>query len=108
MTIEISTENQRDELLWRAAKRRVNFRHHLITYIIMNGFFWAVWFVFGGFKFGGGYPWPVWASLGWGIGLALDYVHSYIVPLEGRDKHYQFEKEYQKLKEQNKSNNIKK
>ena len=101
MTTEITENNRRDELLWRAAKRRVNFRHHLITYILVNSFLWALWFVGGGFRFNG-FPWPVWPTLGWGIGLAMDYIHSYVIPMEGKDKRHQIETEYQKLKQQNK------
>jgi hypothetical protein len=34
----------RDEQLWRIAKKRAGFKKHLATYIIINGFLWAVWF----------------------------------------------------------------
>jgi hypothetical protein len=69
---------QRDENLWRIAKKRAAFRKHLYTYIIIVGFLWGVWWFTIGRRSGfTGYPWPVWVMLGWGIGLAFNYFDAY-------------------------------
>lgn len=86
---------QQDNELWKIAKKRVAFKKHLATYIIMNTFFWALWLFskgFNGIEFHG-MPWPVWPGLGWGIGLAFNYFSAY----HGENKH-SVEKEYEKLK----------
>jgi hypothetical protein len=42
------------------------FRIHLTVYVAVIGFLVAIWLTTGG-----GYFWPVWPALGWGLGLAL-------------------------------------
>jgi hypothetical protein len=32
----------KDPVLWEIARRRASFRSHLLTYMVMNAFFWAV------------------------------------------------------------------
>lgn len=57
------------ELRARAAKslkRKQEFRQHLVSYVIVNGFLVALWAITSR-----GYFWPVWPMLGWGIGLAF-------------------------------------
>jgi len=82
----------RDPELWKVAKNRAGFKWHLVTYIIINGFFWILWLITDEHQ-GGGLPWPVWPMLGWGIGLAFNYFHAYH---GGED--YLAKKEYEKLK----------
>ena len=89
----------RDEHLWRIAKKRAGFKKHLASYIIVNGFLWAMWyFTQGSSEFEemeyGNYPWPIWSTLGWGIGLAFSYYSAY-----HGDKETDTMKEYQKLKD---------
>lgn len=72
----METTQQRDERLWKIAKSRTAFRTSLMVYLIMNGFFWALWFVTTN-RYEGGTPWPVWPGLGWGLGLAFQYVHAF-------------------------------
>jgi len=90
----------KDPELWEIAQKRASFKKHLLTYIIVNGFLWALWFfsnddhdysdqMFDHYNF----PWPIWSTLGWGIGLAFHYAGAYIFP-----KTNSVEKEYQKLK----------
>jgi hypothetical protein len=43
------------------------------------------------------YPWPIWTTLGWGIGLAFHFAGAYIFPRANS-----VESEYQKLKDQQK------
>ncbi|MBL7883293.1 MAG: 2TM domain-containing protein [Bacteroidia bacterium] len=70
--------DNRDEHLWRIAKKRVKFKRHLATYIVVNGFLWVLWW----FTHHNDYeysriPWPAWSTLGWGIGIAFSYFGAY-------------------------------
>ena len=91
--------DDRDEQLWRIAKKRAGFKKHLASYIIINGFLWAVWFFTKGnpdMEEMNEYntPWPIWSTLGWGIGLAFNYFSAYMDTRETDTM-----KEYQKLKD---------
>jgi hypothetical protein len=90
-----STNKERDEKLWRLAKRRASFKRHFATYLIMNAFFWAVWFFSTRGRSHYGLPWPVWPMLGWGIGLAFHYIGAYVSPETNS-----VEREYEKLKKE--------
>lgn len=80
-----------DKQLWTIAKRRSLFKKRLLIYFFVNSFLCAIWFITIG-KDGGKF-WPVWSILGWGFGLAIQYVYAY------RDVHFvSTEKEYEKLK----------
>ena len=85
---------QKDENLWRLAKKRADFKKHLYTYIIINTFLWAIWFVTMGHEEMNWYTaWPIWPTLGWGIGIAFNYFDAY-----HGSKADLVEKEYEKLK----------
>ena len=89
----------RDEQLWRMAKKRASFKKQLASYIIINGFLWAMWYITQGHPdfdddYGNQFPWPIWCTLGWGIGLAFSYYGAY-----HNDKETDTMKEYQKLKD---------
>lgn len=86
-------ENVKDPELWEIAQKRASFKLHLTVYIIMNIFLWLLWYFTGQHASGNGFPWPVWASFGWGIGLFFHFLGAYIYP-----KNYSIEREYQKLK----------
>ena len=83
---------ERDQQLWKIAKKRAGFKRHLASYIIVNAFLWGVW-AFSGHDES---YWPVWCSMGWGIGLAFSYYDAYH---DNRDEDIM--KEYQKLKNEN-------
>ena len=86
----------KDPELWRIASKRAKFKRHLAAYIIVNGFLWAIWFVTVGKDEGLGNifaAWPIWSSLGWGMGLAFSYVNAYH-NIGSKDD---VEKEYDKL-----------
>lgn len=85
----------RDENLWRIAKKRAGFKRHLAAYIIINGFLWIMWLMTmheAGMQ-NELIPWPLWSTVGWGIGLAFNYYGAY---LENRDSTTM--REYEKLK----------
>ena len=84
----------KDPGLWEIAQNRASFKSHLLTYILVNGFFWALWY-FTGDKSDSieSFPWPLWSMLGWGIGLAFHFAEAYIFT-----EAHSVEKEYQKLK----------
>jgi hypothetical protein len=87
-----------DEILWEIAKKRASFKTHLTTYVVINGFLWALWIFQTRGNSSNIYPWPIWTTMGWGIGLVFHYLAAYVYPGENL-----VEKEYEKLKrEQNK------
>jgi hypothetical protein len=88
-----TNQEQRDMQLWKLAEKRAKFKNHLGIYVIMNAFFWALWFFTDRHNYGVDVPWPIWPMLGWGIGLAFNYFDAY-----HNDKMMSTEKEYEKLK----------
>ena len=95
----------KDPILWEIAQKRASFKKHLASYVIVNGFLWALWFFTsnhqGNFSLSDAiirwehFPWPIWSTLGWGIGLAFHFSDAYVFP-----KANSVEKEYEKLKNQ--------
>ncbi len=58
-----------EELRQRALKRlkaTAEFRQHLTSYVVVNGFLVAIWTMTGR-----GYFWPIWPILGWGVGIVF-------------------------------------
>ena len=89
----------KDPQLWQMARKRAGFKRHLTTYIIINAFLWAIWYLTSSAYEGRTHiPWPVWPALGWGIGLVSHYFNVYV-----NDGSNEIEKEYNRLK--NKQNN---
>lgn len=92
------TPADRDPFLWKQAKARVSFRLHLRSYLIVNAGLWLIWAIssftshthYGGFRF----PWPFFAMIGWGIGLASHYFSVY----HRGSEQQMVEDEYRKLK----------
>lgn len=83
-----------DQALWETAKRRVGFRSHLLTYIIINAFLWALWyFSHDSENLNDPFPWPMWTTLGWGVGIAFHFARTYL-----NNETNSVEQEYQKLK----------
>lgn len=92
----------KDPVLWEIAQRRAGFKKHLVTYLIINAFLWALWYFTGSrhnemdvsrWANTGQIPWPLWVTLGWGIGLAFNYAAAYMF-----HKTNTVESEYEKLK----------
>lgn len=85
---------EKDPQLWKIAKKRASFKEHLQSYIIVNGFFWAIWYMTDGHS-DGRIPWPAWSTVSWGIWLAFDYFDAY-----HGDKNTMAKREYEKLKKE--------
>lgn len=79
-----------DKQLHELAKKRVEFRTHLVVYLVVNSFLWIIWYFTGQ-----GYMWPIWPMAGWGIGLVFHYIFDYRT-----SKYFSEEDEYRKLKDQ--------
>jgi hypothetical protein len=87
------TPQGKDPVLWDLARRRASFKSHLLTYIIINAFLWALWF-FSDYNDNDGsrFPWALWPTLGWGVGLAFHYIGAYVTPRSNS-----IDREYDKL-----------
>jgi hypothetical protein len=83
----------KDPHLWEIAQRRASFKTHFLTYIIVNAFLWALWYFNNNDASGSDYPWPIWPTLGWGIGIAFHFAGAYVF-----QKANSIENEYEKLK----------
>ena len=88
----MSSEEERRQRARKRAKEKFGFLLHLTIYIIINGFLWAQWALIGF-----GFPWPAFASLGWGIGLAFHFAGAWL----GLGRGW-IEKETQRILEQEK------
>jgi hypothetical protein len=76
-----SAPEGKDPQLWRLAHKRAAFKRHLTVYIIVNLFFWVLWFFTkdtDGDREHTLLPWPVWPMLGWGIGIVFHYIGAYV------------------------------
>ena len=95
MTNENQAPEQRDELLWRIAKKRANFKKSLISYLLVNTFLWLLWYFTNDEHVVSTHniPWPLWSTLGWGIGIAFQYAEAYVFSVHGAA-----EREYERLK----------
>lgn len=65
-------EQQLRERALASLKRKAEFRTHLITYILVNTMLIVIWAVTSG-----GFFWPIFPMLGWGVGLGLHAYESY-------------------------------
>ena len=90
-----NTPQDRDPQLWEIARKRTSFKSHLITYVTVNAFLWAFWYFSGRHETEYGFPWPIWPTFGWGIGIVMHYFGAYVHPKSGS-----VEREYEKLKQQ--------
>jgi len=90
-------DEQRDERLWRIAKRRAEFQSSLVSFFIITAICWVIWY-FTAYRNDRnlGTPWPLWVMLGFGIALLFKFLKAYKT-----DKDTLAEREYEKLKKQN-------
>lgn len=91
------TMNEKDAALWELAKKRASFKKSFSVYIIVNLFLWALWFFTSNNnelrELKRNIPWPIFPTLGWGVGMGFQYLDAYVSP-----KSFSIENEYQKLK----------
>ncbi len=59
--------------LWKVARKRAAFKKHLSTYTIVNIMMWLLWLI----TSPGAFPWPLFVTLGWGIGISSHYLEAY-------------------------------
>ena len=62
-------------------KARSEFAQHLTVYLAVNGICWLLWL-----SKASGFPWPVFVSASWGIGMVNHYVDYYYKHGRGADK----------------------
>ncbi len=86
----MENQQQKDETLWRIAKKRAAFKWGLLSYCVVNAFLVGVWYYIYS-----GYFWPAWCMMGWGIGILMQYLDAY-----HSDNFFSVDREYKKLKQQ--------
>ncbi len=62
----MTDQNDKREAAIKRVKARRGFRIHLAIYLVVNALLVVVWAMSGA-----GYFWPIFAMLGWGIGLVF-------------------------------------
>ena len=89
-------QEEKDKTLWKLAKARVEFKTHLLTYIVINIFLWLLWLIISkGNASSLQSIWPIWATLGWSVGIIMHYFSVYHF-----NQFNSIEKEYEKLKKE--------
>ncbi len=84
-----------EESLRKVARERVEFKRHLVVYIVIIGFLGLI-----NLLTSRHFPWFLFPAGGWGIGLIFHFLSAY-GPLGGTMSE---EKEYQKLKNKQEKN----
>ena len=78
----LSAATSRDEELRKLAinrlKQKQAFRTHLFSFVVVNATLWIIWLITAISGSGGAwFPWPIFPTLGWGIGLAFNWRAAY-------------------------------
>ena len=91
------TKGMSEEETYEAARKRVkdkrDFYGHLIAYLIVNSILILVWTLSGG-----GYPWFVWCTGPWGIGVVFHFLAVFVFPTSAAKEKQAIEKEAEKIK----------
>ncbi|HMP94925.1 MAG TPA: 2TM domain-containing protein [Phnomibacter sp.] len=92
-------KQEHDAQLWETAKQRAAFKRSLLSYFLVNTFLVIIWYLTS--YRAGHYQhfWPIWPMLGWGLGLAFQYVQAY-----HRRNFFSAQKEYEALKQKQEGN----
>jgi len=72
-----SSPDELREQAIRQVKKRRDFHAHAFSYVVINLFLWGLWIVIG-VSSHSWYPWPVWVTLAWGLGLAFNAWDVYV------------------------------
>jgi 2TM domain len=67
----------KDEKLWRIAKKRASFKRNAFNFVVIIAFLWFLWAI-GDRQVGSGIPWPIWPTVGWAVGLTFQFFDAYI------------------------------
>ena len=63
--------------------KNVDFKYHLVSYVLMNVFFWLGWLSYGSdFGLLNGFPWPLYPMLFGAVGLICHFLAILIMPLK--------------------------
>jgi len=65
-------QSTNDNQLRELAHKRVDFRRHLAAFLVINTILWSIWLITKTT-----YPWPIWPTAGWGIGILFHYLFDY-------------------------------
>jgi hypothetical protein len=74
--IATDPDELRDQAMASLKKRR-DFKTHAFIYLTINLLVWAIWTVIG-LSTGAWFPWPVFITAGWGIGVAANAWDVYV------------------------------
>jgi fatty acid desaturase len=66
-----STPDARRAQAVQSLKRRADLKAHAVVYVLANLAFWGIWVVIG-IGSHSWWPWPVFLTLFWGIGLLMN------------------------------------
>ena len=90
------TDGMSEEQIYELAKKRVEakrgFFTHLTVYILVNVMLVLIW----RFADGGGFPWFIFPLGGWGIGLIIHAINTFV--FEAKSDRVAIEKEAEKIK----------
>jgi hypothetical protein len=73
-TLETSHETELRERAIKRLKKRRDFRGHLLVYVLVNAFLVVIWAL----TTPGGFFWPIFPLVGWGIGVAMNAWDVYV------------------------------
>lgn len=73
-TVETSHETELRERALKRLKKRRDFRGHLLVYVLVNTFLVVVWAA----TTPGGFFWPIFPIVGWGIGVVMNAWDAYV------------------------------
>lgn len=69
--VSAPSEQELLEVATRRVTERRDFRVHLAIYLAVNAMLWILWAAVTGTD---EFPWPIWVTLGWGIGVAVQWL----------------------------------
>ena len=52
---------------------RKGFRVHLLVFLLVTPIIWIIWYLTDTT-----YPWPIWQTIGWGVGLLFHYLGVFV------------------------------
>jgi hypothetical protein len=68
MTITEETAPDLREEAVRRLRKKQDFRGHVLVYLLVNALVWTIYVVTNH----GGFPWPIFITGGWGIGVVMN------------------------------------